>query len=168
MYSVVFKKGELFITGRLVTQTLSEKWTVHRRGQRFPLWSEQSSFITENTLVFSKFCIAGKRKGRDKCKQQSCWDSSGPSVRQVWQKNPNLGFSPGCGAAQWHTSSYPGKLTWHFPGCFILLCAHTWSWAGWQVPAWEPHMVSAEVSLNWALPLAHLNTFKIKVKEQKF
>lgn len=126
MYSVVFKKGELAITGRLVTQTLNEKWTVHRRGQRFPFWSEQSLFFTENTLFFSKFCIAGKKKGREKCKQQSCWDSSGPPVRQVWQKPPDLGVSPG---ALWSCTvthqQLPRKADIAFSRLFyIAVCSH--------------------------------------------
>lgn len=125
MYSVVFKKGELAITGRLITQTVSEKWTVHRRGQRFPLRSEWSSFITENTLVFSKFCIAGKKKGRDKCKQQSCWDCSGPPVRQAWQKNPK------CGCFSWLWSctvthqQLPRKADTAFSRLlYLAVCSH--------------------------------------------
>ena len=46
----------------MITQTISEKWTVHGRGHQFACRSGESSFISERTTVLSNFALLGRKR----------------------------------------------------------------------------------------------------------
>lgn len=86
MYST---KEEMTITDILIAQTVSGKWTVHRRGQGFPCSSGEPSLASESTAGLANFALLGEKEYSQPVPLIAFW-----SVSQALQEKSGYGCFP--------------------------------------------------------------------------